>query len=565
VRIALAQLDPTVGDVEGNARLVEDAIADARRERADLLVTPELVLIGYPPRDLLHRKGVVEACERAVERIAAAAGEMIVVVGHPHRAEAGLRGLRNRASICRGGNVVATHDKQLLPGYDVFDEDRYFDPGRPSRPIDVAGRRVGVLICEDLWRADDVTASARYASDPVADAAARGCDVLVSLNASPFVVGKYARHRARARALAGAHRAAVVMVNQVGANDDLVFDGRSFAVGPDGRTLAALRGWAPDLRVVDLDAASPGAEPAAPAAEEEVFHALVLGVRDYCRKTGQRRALVGISGGIDSAVTAAIGAAALGAENVCGLVMPGRYSSPGSRDDARALAAALKLGRVEEISIEALHESIRNALALVLGDVTGVTDENLQARARGVVLMACANAWGGIVLATSNKSELATGYCTLYGDMCGAIAVLGDVLKTRVYALARWINAHPEAGGFAQPPIPEASLTKPPSAELRPNQTDQDTLPPYDVLDAIVARVVEREQSADAIVAATGFDAALVTEVMSTIDRNEHKRNQAALVLKVTPRAFGRGRSMPIVARVQSAAPCPSDRCLPSS
>jgi NAD+ synthase (glutamine-hydrolysing) len=571
MRIALAQLNPTVGDIAGNTRLVIGAIESARRDRAELLVASELALIGYPPRDVLLREGVVEACESAWPKIADAAGDMTVLVGSPRRAAEGVRPFRNSVVALRRGEVAAIYDKRLLPGYDVFDEDRYFEPGQSPCVIAVGGRRIGLLICEDLWQARDVRAERRYDVEPVRETVALGCDLLVSLNASPFVAGKFERHVQQLRALAREHRLPIVSVNQVGGNDDLIFDGRALALDARGEVRASLPGWVSAVGTITLPP-SPLALPAASSAPvngeaaqgvrveplDDLFRALVLGVRDHVRKTGHTRAVLGLSGGIDSALTAVIAAAALGVEQVTGLILPSRFSSDDSCDDAMALAANLGLADCRELSIEPLHEAGRAVLAASLGErAGGLTDENVQARLRGLLLMGHANALGALVLATGNKSELATGYCTLYGDMCGAVAVLGDVLKTTVYELSQWINGQHAACGFPLPPIPRRSITRAPTAELRPDQTDQDTLPPYAVLDEIIRRFIELEQSPATIIAETKLDAALVMRWTRAIDQAQHKRDQAAIVLKVTPRAFGRGRPMPAAGNVTSLAADP--------
>ena len=558
MRVALAQLNPIVGDVAGNTRLVLESIERALQAKADLLVCPEMVLLGYPPRDLLFREGVIEACEAAVAEVARHAGDLAVIVGHPRRGT-GERPFRNSASVCRAGEVLAVCDKRLLPGYDVFDDDRYFEPGDRPTTVEIDGTRVGLLICEDLWQAGDVRAERRYTVSPVEDLARLGCDLLVALNATPFVSGKWQRHLAQIREAVRAHRLPIVVVNQVGGNDDLVFDGRSVVVGADGALRAVLPGWEAAVETVDLSEAPPTealarlerslAEPL-----RELFSALVLGVKDYCRKVGKSRVVLGLSGGVDSALAASIATTALGASNVSGLIMPSRYSLPESRQDALALVRNLGLGRCAETSIEPAHRAVEEALASAVEEGTGgVTDENLQARLRGLLLMAFSNATGDLVLGTSNKSELATGYCTIYGDMCGALSVLGDVVKTRVYKLAEWINRHHADYGFAGPPIPRRSITKPPSAELRPDQTDQDTLPPYEVLDEIVERFIEFEQSPRRIVEETGFDDALVERTLRMIDSAQYKRDQAAVVLKVTGRTFGRGRPMPIAMKWEGA------------
>ncbi|UCD76855.1 MAG: NAD+ synthase [Phycisphaerales bacterium] len=557
MRIALAQLNPIVGDVAGNCRLVCEAIEQARRGAADLLVTPEMVLLGYPPRDLLFRQGVVEAAEAAVatvaEYAAGAAPQMTVIVGHPRRCRDNVRTIRNSASVLRGGRVEAVYDKRLLPGYDIFDEDRYFDPGSGLCVIEIASRKVGVLICEDLWRAGDVVTERQYPANPASELAAAGCDLLAALNATPFIQGKFQRHLDLVREATARLGLPVAVVNQVGGNDDLIFDGRSLLMLPDGSIPLALPGWESAVKTVSLEEAEAGLlanEKPSVIPQCELFNALVLGVRDYCHKTGHRQALIGLSGGIDSSLTAVIAAAALGPANVLGVTMPSRFSSQGSVDDSKALAENLGLGRCDEVGIDAAHQGMRRMLTPVLRDrLAGLTDENIQARLRGVILMACSNATGALVLATGNKSELAVGYATLYGDMSGALAVLGDVVKTKVYDLARWINANHAACGFAGPPIPESTLEKPPSAELRPDQTDQDSLPPYDVLDQIIDRYVEHEESVDHIVSTTGSSRETVESFTRLIDQSQYKREQSALVLKVTQRAFGRGRPFPIVVR----------------
>ncbi|MCP3903808.1 MAG: NAD+ synthase [Planctomycetes bacterium] len=543
MRLCLAQLNPTVGDIAGNTRRLLDAMDRARADGAEILVGAEMGILGYPPRDLLLRERVVEACEEAVRVVASSAGSLTVIVGHPRRCADGVRGVRNSASVCRDGEIVAVYDKRLLPGYDIFDEDRYFDGGDASCVVDLPGGRVGLLVCEDLWRAGDVTADPHYDAEPLRDLAQRGCDLVVALNASPFVLGKCRRHLVQVCEAARRHGLPIVAVNQVGAHDDLVFDGRSMFVGADGVPRVVLPGFETAVKVVDLDASAETAGFQAPSDLHDLYHALVLGVRDYCAKTRHADVLIGLSGGIDSALTATIAAAALGPAHVHGVIMPSRYSSPESIEDARGLEERLGLPACERLDIESAHGSMRGTL----GEVEGVTDENLQARIRGVLLMARSNASGALLLATSNKSELAMGYSTLYGDMCGAVAVIGDVLKTQVYALARWINDHPADAGFDRAPIPERSITKPPSAELRPNQTDQDSLPPYEVLDAIVERHVQLEHAADRIIAETEHDPALVEDIVRRIDRAEYKRFQSAIIPKVTQRAFGRGRPMPLV------------------
>lgn len=569
MRITIAQLNPIVGDITGNLAMVEKAIEQARSDGAQVLVTNELALIGYPPRDLLLREGIVEACERAVLRIAAKAGQLWVLVGHPRACPGGTRPLRNSVSICHAGEVVATYDKRLLPGYDVFDEDRYFEPGEKSLVIDIAGVRCGVVICEDLWRATDVTADRRYPIEPVAEVVKKQAELIFSLNASPFVLGKWQKHLRQLSEIATEHRLPIVAVNQVGANDDLVFDGRSVAIAPSGDVECVCQGFTSDIRTIDvltpMSSSSDNRASASKAVEHwsssprELFHAITLGIRDYCRKTSHRALLLGLSGGIDSALVAALAACAIGPEHVHGIMMPSCYSSQGSIEDAAELAKRLRLGSLHEMPISRLHEDMRHLLKRTLGmHAADLTDENVQARMRGLILMAMANDVGGLVLATSNKSEMAVGYSTLYGDMCGALAPLADLTKTRVYELARWINCHFQECGYTSAPIPQKSIDKPPSAELRPNQTDQDSLPPYDLLDQIIERRIELDQSETTIVAESGIDAEVVGKCMGMIDRAQFKRDQAPVVLKVTGRAFGRGRPMPIVMRERTVLDPPS-------
>lgn len=551
LRLAIAQLNPTVGDVPGNTRLVLEAIDRARSDGANVLATSELVILGYPPRDLLVREGVVEACEDAVREIAEHAGDMHVLVGYPRRVKGGLRGCRNSVAVCHASEIIHVYDKRLLPGYDVFDEDRYFDPGEEPCVIEAAGRRIGLLLCEDLWRAQDVDSPCRYPIEPVNELAALGCDVLLAMNATPFVIGKYEKHVQRVREVAKHLNAPVVFINQVGANDDLVFDGRSFALDADGEWLGTLCGFDDDLQVIEWRDEKPtDSNPRALTSNpmHELFNALALAVKDYCRKTGHTRMHIGLSGGIDSALSAAIAVHALGPANVIGVMMPSKYSSVGSISDSEQLTKNLGMAPPLSIPIDGTHAAMLAALDPELGDVTeSITDQNIQARLRGLMLMALSNANNTLVLSTSNKSEIAVGYSTIYGDMCGAVTVLGDVHKTRCYELARWINEHHATVGFDTPPIPENSITKPPSAELIHDQTDQDTLPPYDELDRIIVRFIDRDQSAESIAEETGLAFGLVESITKLIDRAQYKREQAAVIPKVTPRAFGRGRVMPIV------------------
>lgn len=562
MRLALAPLNATIGDLAGNCAKARAAVDRARIAGADLVVLPELWICGYPPRDLLLQEGFVEACSRAARDLGERASPGITLVfGCPLPGEtrrSGGAGLHNSLLAYRDGKLVDYYDKRLLPTYDVFDEDRYFEPGARPVTIDVGGRLVGLAICEDLWRAEDVGFSSIYrgAPDPVEDLARAGASVVIVPSASPFALGKGGRQREILRAHARRHGLFIAGVNQLGGNDELIFDGDASIFDPEGRLLAAGPGFSDELLVADVPEV-PGAsiaEPPARAEEESIFRALSLGVRDYLAKTGHREAIVGLSGGIDSAVTAAIAAAALGPGCLTGIAMPGPYSSEHSRADARDLAARLGC-RLVEVPITGAVDGVRSPLDAAFGamgrarlgaSLPDIAEENLQSRVRGTVLMAISNRTGAIVLTTGNKSELSVGYCTLYGDMNGGLAVLSDVTKAWVYRLARWMNAHPAAAGFSAAPIPESSISKPPSAELRPDQRDQDTLPPYDILDAVVERYIERRQAPATIVRETGFDAATVARLVRLIDASEHKRKQLATGLKVTGVAFGVGRRFPI-------------------
>lgn len=575
MRLVLVQFNPMVGDVSGNAgRIVEwSARAAELRSGADLVVFPELALVGYPPRDLLLQEGFLEAVhEQGLALAARLPASATVLVGAPWRAAAGgpddawdpLGGVRNSVLCYRGGRVIARYDKRLLPTYDVFDEDRYFVAGERAVVLDVAGMKVGVSVCEDLWRGVDARAGDRYLSrpDPGEGLVRAGAELIVNLSASPFVLGKGARQREILTTRAQRHGVPVASVNQVGGNDDLIFDGHAavYVPGKDGkagaRLIAAGGGFEEGLVEVELGGGggggvAPVADPLVGAsAPELLFRALVLGVRDYCRKTGFAGVVLGLSGGIDSALVATLAAAALGPERVTGVMMPSRYSSEGSLSDARDLCERLGVRGVT-VPIERPHGVMEELLGAAWGELgadasPGLTEENVQSRLRGLILMAFSNKTGALLLTTGNKSEVAVGYCTLYGDMNGGLAVLPDVTKMQVYALSRWINANWRACGFAREPIPAASITKPPSAELRPDQTDQDSLPPYEVLDSIIERYVEGRQSAERIIREAGIDAATVRRVIRLIDVSEYKRKQMPVGLKVTELSFGPGRRRPI-------------------
>jgi NAD+ synthase (glutamine-hydrolysing) len=546
MKIALLQINPTVGDLAGNSRIILDALVEAGRAGADLAVTPELALVGYLPRDLLLNRGFVTSSWTAVAALARdATGLPPVLVGlpEPNPSDEG-RPLFNSAVLLHDGVVDQRFRKALLPTYDVFDEDRYFEPFHGAQTLDLGGRRLGISICEDIWNDRDFWKRRRYHHDPIEELVRSGADAIVNLSASPFTAGKHARREEMLGSMARRHRVPVLYVNQYGGNDDLVFDGCSCAFGAGGEATARARSFERDVLICDLDRTEPIPPPGDITVESEIWRALVLGTRDYVIKCGFRRAVLGLSGGIDSALTAAIAAEALGHDNVLGVLMPSPFSSRGSLEDAQRLAGNLGIATMT-MPIEGVMRAYDQALADAFSNAEcDVAKENIQARIRGALLMALSNSRGALLLSTGNKSELSVGYCTLYGDMSGGLAVIADVPKTMVYRVARWRN---QLAG--RPIIPESSLTKPPSAELRPNQTDQDSLPPYDILDDILERHIERHQPAQDIIAA-GFDAATVTRVLRLVRLAEFKRKQAAPGLKVTDRAFGTGWRMPIAARM---------------
>jgi NAD+ synthetase len=541
VKIALGQVNPTIGDFAGNLRLAEEALAQAERAGADLLVLPELMLCGYPPRDLLERAAFLAASQAALDQLALAVrGRTAVVVGFPEllpEAEAGRR-VANAAALIDAGRVVTVRRKTLLPTYDVFDEWRYFEPAVTLAPVPFRGRSLGISICEDIWNDGDFWPHRLYRTDPIERLVAAGADLLVNISASPYTIEK--RHL-RPRMLASVARhwqKPLVFVNQVGGQDDLVFDGASAAYDASGATIARAAEHAPDLVTVDLASGRGDLRPALKSDVASALAALVLGTRDYARRCGFQGALVGLSGGIDSAVVACVASRALGPANVLGVAMPSRYSSPHSRADAAELARNLGI-EFREIAIEPMFAAYLDALAPAFANrPPDVTEENLQARIRGGLLMALSNKLGKLLLSTGNKSEIATGYCTLYGDTNGGLAVISDVPKTWVYRIAQEINADGRL-------IPESTLTKPPSAELRPDQVDQDSLPPYDVLDAILQEHVEEGRDTEALVA-RGFEREVVEKVVRLVRISEYKRRQLPPGLKITGKAFGTGRRYPI-------------------
>jgi NAD+ synthetase len=526
MRLAMAQLDQRVGDVAANAKAILEAVAAARRARADLVVTPELSLCGYPPEDLVLRPGFIDTCARELAQVAGAIGDEAVVVGFPERADGALY---NAAAVLRSGKVECVYRKQALPNYTVFDEARYFTPGTTPCVFAAGGVRVGLVICEDIWK-----------PQPAAQARDAGAAVLVVPNGSPYHTRQQSDRRRQVDARARECGVPVVYVNRVGGQDELVFDGASFVADARGETAQQLPAWHEALAIAEIEAGAP--RPVRGALDGElqahVYQALVMGVRDYVNKNGFPGAIVGLSGGVDSALTLAVAVDALGRHRVRAVMLPSRYNAAMSLEDARAMAA-LHGVRYDEIAIDAIAGAFGAALA---GEFEGLaadaTEENIQARVRGTILMALSNKHGAIVLTTGNKSEMAVGYATLYGDMAGGFAVLKDVTKTLVYRLCAYRNRLGRV-------VPDRVLARAPSAELRADQTDQDSLPPYDVLDGILEAYVERDRSAAEIVAA-GFPPAAVADVVRLVRRSEYKRRQSAIGIRITPRAFGKDWRVPI-------------------
>ncbi|TAE77526.1 MAG: NAD+ synthase [Verrucomicrobia bacterium] len=541
MKLGIAQINGVIGDFPGNAKRLLQAYRECLEQGAELVITPELSLAGYPPRDLIFKSQFVSKCLQALDYLASEVKDVPLLVGHVDQNDSGKPGkpFRNAAAFLHQGSIAAKVWKTLLPTYDVFDERRYFEPGDHCEPIVWNGLRLGVTICEDIW-SEDFLQRPLYDRDPVRELHAQGIDLLLNLSASPFHLGKPEIRRELMADIARETGVPVVYANSIGGNDQLVFDGHSLVASPDGRIAVQLEGFVERCTTVDLNALPSGEAPLPqPVAAGQLHDALVLGLRDYVRKCGFHSVCLGLSGGIDSAVTAVIAAEALGAENVHGLTMPSPFSSGGSVDDSLHLATTLGI-RCDTVPIAATFTSVKEAMApLFVGTREDVTEENMQARIRGLYLMSLSNKFGHLLLTTGNKSELAVGYCTIYGDMCGGLAVISDLPKTRVYELSRWINREREI-------IPWNTIEKPPSAELRPDQKDQDTLPPYDELDAILELYVERHLGAEEIIA-HGHPESLVRWIQRRVDLNEWKRQQAAPGLRVTSKAFGMGRRMPIV------------------
>lgn len=568
MRIALAQINPTVGDFSGNLQKITTFVERAAAEDAELVIFPELAICGYPPGDLLEKEAFVRRAEESVAKLAELTrgeGRPAILVGSPMRgAQQGGKRVRNVAAVLEDGEIRFTQTKRLLPFYDVFDEQRYFEPAAHQSLTKIKGHAVAITICEDAWNDKMFWPQRFYPNDPIEELMKQwgvlpqplsGHRLILNISASPYWHGKPAVRRRMIGALAERHGATVVMVNQVGANDSLIFDGDSFAMNPRGEVIAQAKEFEEDLALVDTRHAAPVHEahyleataqnPMVPGGEgecERTWRALVLGTRDYLQKCGFKKAILGLSGGIDSALAAAIAVEALGAENVQGFGMPSEFSSEGSVTDARQLAKHLGI-EFSVVPVREIYESFSHALEpFFQGTKFGVAEENLQPRIRGSLLMAISNKFGGLVLTPGNKSEMATGYCTLYGDMVGALAVIGDLYKTEVYALSRYVNREFEI-------IPNDTITKAPSAELRPGQKDTDSLPPYEVLDPILRAYIEEYRSGEEIAATLGVSPELVHRIIRLVEIAEYKRQQAAPVLKVSKKAFGMGRRFPIAAR----------------
>ena len=540
MRVALLQINPTAGDISGNSALIVRAARRAQDLGCDLMVTPELALMGYLPRDLLMNQGFVRRSCQALHQIAselAGAPPLLVGVATPNPSDMG-RPLFNSAVLVHGGVGESFH-KTLLPTYDVFDEDRYFEPAPGPQILELNGWRLGISICEDVWNDRDFWQRRRYHEDPIEMLAASGAQAILNLSSSPFIAGKQVLRERMLGHMAQKYKMPVAYVNQVGGNDDLIFDGRSCAFEASGKLFARAKGFLEDVIIADLADRSGSIASDDFETEAEIWNALALGIRDYAAKTRFSTVLLGLSGGVDSALTAAIAADAVGAENVLGVLMPSRYSSSGSVDDSIELARNLGI-RTMTLPISGIMKTYDAVLADAFqGRNPDVTEENIQSRIRGNLLMALSNKFGSLLLTTGNKSEMSVGYCTLYGDMNGGLAVIADLPKMMVYRVSRWRNRR-------RPDIPESILSKAPSAELRPDQTDQDSLPPYDLLDQILELHIEQCHSAEEIIA-QGFDEPTVRRVLRLVRIAEFKRKQAAPVLKVTSRAFGTGWRMPIV------------------
>jgi NAD+ synthase (glutamine-hydrolysing) len=551
MRIALAQINNTVGDLDGNAAKILDFARQAEHRGADVVAFPELALTGYPPRDLVEKHSFLERTAKALECLArdTAGLDIALVVGYVGKSpQTAAIHAQNAAAVIDQGKIVFRQCKMLLPNYDVFDEGRFFQPADSQDICIIRGSRVAIAICEDAWNDKQFWERRRYSRDPIEELVQKGAELILSINASPWNIGKRAQREAIFHATTQRFGLPVVYVHMVGGNDQLVFDGTSFAMTAQGQLGAQAKSFAEDLVLFDTATGQGDYHAVSMSQDEAAFEALVLGTRDYVRKCGFRSVLVGLSGGIDSALVAAIAVEAVGKENVMGVGMPGPFSSEHSITDARSLAQHLGI-RFEVVQIKCGYEAMVHTLQpLFAGYSPDTTEENLQSRLRGMVLMALSNKFGSLVLTTGNKSEIAVGYCTLYGDMCGGLAVISDVPKTMVYRLARIANERYIRRGLCGP-IPENTFTKPPSAELRPDQKDTDSLPEYGTLDAILSRYIEGYESVPEIASQIHVPEELVRDIIRKVDRNEYKRQQAAPGLRITPKAFGVGRRFPIAHR----------------
>lgn len=546
MKIALGQINPTVGDFSGNAAKIIQFALQARSAGARLILFPELAVSGYPPRDLVERPSFVARSRATVEKIAKETVGISVICGTvtPAEVESGKK-VMNSAALLRDGRIDFIQSKMLLPTYDVFDEMRNFAPAKSQQLFNMSGRQMALTICEDAWNDKRFWNRRMYGIDPVEELVRSGGNFVLNISASPFWLGKRELRHDMLVSIARNQKVPVALVNQVGGNDSLVFDGSSLVIAPNGEVIAQGKSFEEDLIYFDSETFVGDMHPQVEGEEASAYGALVLGTRDYVHKCGFERAIIGLSGGIDSALTASIAVDALGPENVIGVGMPGPYSSQGSIDDARELAQNLKI-RFELLSINDIYDAVGKTLAPVFsGMPADVTEENIQSRARGLLLMSMSNKLGALVLSTGNKSELAVGYCTLYGDMVGGLAVISDVSKTLVYRLSTYVNSRHKV-------IPEATINKPPSAELRPDQKDSDSLPPYDVLDAILEDFVEESSSAEQIARDHKFDIDLVRRVIRMVERSEYKRQQAAPGIKISAKAFGYGRRFPIAAKSEA-------------
>ena len=550
MKIAIAQINPIIGDLPGNAQKILEMSQKAASENVRLLLTPELSICGYPPRDLLVNPSFIEAIDNTLQKLAEdLPANLAVLVGtvvkNSQAHISGGKNLFNSTALLENGKIQQFFHKRLLPTYDVFDEKRYFEPGLEANYFILDHLKIGVTICEDLWNDEEFWGKRSYAVNPIADLANLGVDLIVNLSASPYNVGKQHLREAMLKHSVVNFQQPIIYTNQVGGNDDLVFDGRSFALNKQGEIVCRAKGFVSDFLTVEFNSNKQDLDfgdisPVDESEDEEIWNALVLGVKDYVGKCRFSKVLLGLSGGVDSALVAAIATAALGKENVIGVLMPSPYSSEHSISDALKLAANLDI-QTQLLPIGELMASFDNSLdELFAGTEFGIAEENLQSRIRGNLLMAISNKFGYLLLSTGNKSEVAVGYCTLYGDMNGGLSVIADVPKTRVYSICKWLNSHQQ-----KEVIPENILTKAPSAELKPGQVDQDSLPPYEILDDILDRLIHQHQSATEIISA-GHEPAIVDRVLQLLSRAEFKRRQAAPGLKITDRAFGTGWRMPI-------------------